>query len=671
MRNQWLLLLVCGCASTGVERPKAPKSPAKKKITKLRFAPTVIVAHVPKEKGPGERPDPLKGLDATALYERARVAAAAGRWEEALTAWNRILAVYPDALERSFALFGSADALQNLGRCLEALPRLAEFMAGINPQEDPEDYVDALFRKGVCTAEKRDYGAVEEIFRELLEDFVMPTEMTIAAHISLGVSLFMQGQLAAAESQLNAGLSLYRARQASEFLEVQYYLGQAHFYLGESDRSRFRQVDLARTETAEEMADRLDDKCNHLLAAQKHYVQGIYARHRGWATASAHQVGTMYDDLYQHIQGIPMPADLTPIQQELYREELTKKTVILLKKAMRTWSAGLDFATRTGTDNQWVRKTRERLKTIKETYLSDFLRPKQEEEALQAQVLAEKEGRILEGLGLPRVQPGPSGLAWVTHESGKFQMGRNYGPAVERPMRTVEVRGFQISRTEVTVAQYKACVLDGLCSEPDSGYACNWKRKSGDQLPVNCVDWYQAVAFAKWAGGRLPTEAEWEFAARSSGQDALYPWGGEVPHCQRAVVNELGPGCGEGKSAPVCSREDGRTQYRVCDFIGNLSEWVQDPWHGNYQNAPTDGTVWAAGSPVERVVRGGSYKDPGAAITATSRLPLLRRDRLPELGFRVARDLPEVEMEDVPVDEAEAQEATRDTSVTPPSRVTN
>ena len=67
----------------------------------------------------------------------------------------------------------------------------------------------------------------------------------------------------------------------------------------------------------------------------------------------------------------------------------------------------------------------------------------------------------------------------------------------------------------------------------------------------------------------------------------------------------------------------------------------------------------------------GPTKILGAAITATSRLPLLRRDRLPELGFRVARDLPEVEMEDVPVDEAEAQEATRDTSVTPPSRVTN
>ena len=119
-------------------------------------------------------------------------------------------------------------------------------------------------------------------------------------------------------------------------------------------------------------------------------------------------------------------------------------------------------------------------------------------------------------------------------------------------------------------------------------------------------------------------------------------------------MNELGPGCGEGKSAPVCSRESGRTEYRVCDLIGNLSEWVQDPWHGNYQSAPNDSRVWSSGSPVERVVRGGSYKDPGTAITATSRLPLLRRDRLPELGFRIARDLPKVEMEDVPSSEGEA-----------------
>lgn len=651
MSRLLLILVFAGCATTS---PKTPEKERRQRVTKLTFAPTNIVVHREEPKQAGQKPDPLKGLDAQALYKKANLAAAGARWEEALRAWNRILAKYPDSMERSFALFGSAEALQQLGRCLEALPRLAEYIAELNPEEEPEDYVDALFRKGVCMADKRDYGEVEEIFRELLQDFVMPTEMTIASQVSLGVALFMMGQLEAAEQQLQAGISLHRAKQSTEFLEVRYYMGQAQFYLGEADRARFRRVDLGRTDTAEEMADRLDEKCNHLLAAQRHYVQGIYARHRGWATASAHQVGSMYDDLYKHIQSIAMPQDLTPLQQEVYREELTKKTVILLKKAMRTWNAGLNFATRTGTDNQWVRKTRARLKRIKETYLSDYLRPRQAEEELQAQVLAEKEGKIIPGLGLPRVQPGPAGLLWVTHEGGEFQMGKNHGPAVGRPMHTVMVRSFQISRTEITVEQYRACVDDGLCTEPDQGYGCNWGRKQTAKLPINCVDWHQAAAFAKWAGGFLPSEAQWEFAARSSGRNQDFPWGAEVPHCQLAVVNDLGPACGQGLSAPVCSIDRGRSEYRVCDLIGNLAEWVQDTWHGNYQQAPPIGRAWEeGGSPVKRVIRGGSYKDPGPSTSATTRQPMIRGDRLPELGFRIARDLPKVERIEEPEDSAE------------------
>ena len=82
-----------------------------------------------------------------------------------------------------------------------------------------------------------------------------------------------------------------------------------------------------------------------------------------------------------------------------------------------------------------------------------------------------------------------------------------------------------MAKSEVTVAQYKVCVDEGVCSAPATGRYCNWGKSGREQHPVNCVDWNQARTFSKWAGGDLPTEAQWEFAARSRGQNITYLWG--------------------------------------------------------------------------------------------------------------------------------------------------
>ncbi|MBI5244538.1 MAG: SUMF1/EgtB/PvdO family nonheme iron enzyme [Elusimicrobia bacterium] len=93
-----------------------------------------------------------------------------------------------------------------------------------------------------------------------------------------------------------------------------------------------------------------------------------------------------------------------------------------------------------------------------------------------------------------------------------------------------------MAKTEVTVAQYKACVDTGACAAPDTGGSCNWGVSGRESHPVNCVDWNQAKAFSEWADGRLPSEAEWEYAARSAGKDRKYPWGDEQATCARAVT---------------------------------------------------------------------------------------------------------------------------------------
>ena len=98
-------------------------------------------------------PDPLGGLSAAALYELATRAQEEARWTKALSIWDRLLAEHPSAVQRVFALLGSATSLQQLGRCGEALPRFEEAVDMLDPEEDAEDYVDARFAMGSCYAE--------------------------------------------------------------------------------------------------------------------------------------------------------------------------------------------------------------------------------------------------------------------------------------------------------------------------------------------------------------------------------------------------------------------------------------------------------------------------------------------------------------------------------------
>ena len=245
-------------------------------------------------------------------------------------------------------------------------------------------------------------------------------------------------------------------------------------------------------------------------------------------------------------------------------------------------------------------------------------------------------------LGTREPATGPAGLQtaelqWVTISGGTFQMGSTAGDYDEQPLRSVKVASFALSKTEVTVGQYRACVEAGACPAPDTGGFCNWSQSGRDEHPINCVDWGQASAFAKWAGGRLPSEAEWEYAARSGGKAQTYPWGSAKADCSRAVMDDgSGNGCGRGDATwPVCSKPAGNTAQGLCDMAGNVWEWVED-WYGPYGKAPSDGsarTQTAQG----RVIRGGSWFDVASDLRAAYRLRRVPGYRLGYLGFRVAR----------------------------------
>ncbi len=236
-------------------------------------------------------------------------------------------------------------------------------------------------------------------------------------------------------------------------------------------------------------------------------------------------------------------------------------------------------------------------------------------------------------------QLGGSGLEWVRIEGGSFDMGSDDGFSNERPVHRVTVPTFEITKTQVTVDQYRACVDAGFCTAPDEDYYCNWGQSDRGKHPINCVDWHQAQAYAKWAGGRLPTEAEWEYAARSGGRDWKYPWGDEEATCERAVMYDgSNNGCGRNSTWPVCSKPRGNTTQGLCDMTGNVWEWVQDWYHDSYNGAPTDGSAWEKPTGSYRVYRGGSWYYFARYVRAAVRHYYSPGYRGYYLGFRLARN---------------------------------
>ena len=212
-------------------------------------------------------------------------------------------------------------------------------------------------------------------------------------------------------------------------------------------------------------------------------------------------------------------------------------------------------------------------------------------------------------------EPSPTGKGGPMCDvpAGAFMMGCNNAVDTEcrgdeSPYHPVSVPAFRIDRFEVTVGDYKACVAASACTALPAGalYNCNVAGK--DNHPMNGPSWGQAKAYCHWAGKRLPTEAEWEKAAR--GLDGRkYPWGNGSLDCDHVVSQEAG--CAITGTEPVGSKPLGASPYGAEDMLGNVMEWVEDGYHGSYTGAPSDGSAWADPGDIQKIVRGGAW-DPAS-----------------------------------------------------------
>jgi formylglycine-generating enzyme required for sulfatase activity len=262
------------------------------------------------------------------------------------------------------------------------------------------------------------------------------------------------------------------------------------------------------------------------------------------------------------------------------------------------------------------------------------------------------------GIGAESIAP-VDGAVLVYVPAGEFVMGSDpdsdpFFWGAESPQHPIYLDAFWIYKTEVTNGMYGACVTTGACTLPQTKTSIQREAYFGearyDPYPVIQLQWKQALAYCQWAGGSLPSEAQWEKAARGPQDARLFPWGNSTPNQHQANFCDLNcPNSGESDptvndgyadTAPVGSYPDGASLYGALDMSGNVWEWVAD-WHSveYYGAAPYENPL----GPVEgtrKGIRGGSWYNGADGVRVVTRASQKPEEHFNSVGFRCVFNLP-------------------------------
>jgi formylglycine-generating enzyme required for sulfatase activity len=259
---------------------------------------------------------------------------------------------------------------------------------------------------------------------------------------------------------------------------------------------------------------------------------------------------------------------------------------------------------------------------------------------------------------IPSYKINVDGAELIFVPSGEFTMGMdpdldpNQFWGAEAPSHKVYLNSYYIYRTEVTNAMYQACVAAKACPRPEANNSRTrenyFENPEYSNHPVILVSWIGALSYCQWADARLPTEAEWEKAAR--GEDGRYfPWGNDpltgslANFCDEtcpASEKEFELGDGYQDTAPVGSYPAGASPYGALDMAGNVWEWASDFFDPDYYRSSPSENPLGPGSGSRRVIRGGSWFNPASGIRTVARASEKPDMALDTIGFRCVVDTP-------------------------------
>jgi formylglycine-generating enzyme required for sulfatase activity len=257
------------------------------------------------------------------------------------------------------------------------------------------------------------------------------------------------------------------------------------------------------------------------------------------------------------------------------------------------------------------------------------------------------EASVAEESAPPLVAPTAGIPSMIAIAAGEFWQGcdpaHNGGYACnddELPLRRVYIPAYAIDRTEVTNAAYAACVDAGACEAPHSSGSNRQTSYFRNPLyanhPVLFVSWEQADTYCRWAGKRLPTEAEWEKAARGPGEPQPFPWGSGGPGCERLNYWDDPSRPCVGDAARVGEYAANISPYGARDMAGNAQEWVSDWYDANYYGRAPRTSPAGPPSGNAKVVRGGSWRSESFYVRVSSRQRQPASSATDSVGFRCA-----------------------------------
>jgi tetratricopeptide (TPR) repeat protein len=315
--------------------------------------------------------DPELGIDAydpKILMEKGAEAFNRGAYQLASRFFARFVRDYPSNPRLPSALYNLGLSLENAGDLEGAR---ANYTRVVGEFSSGPEAMDSRFRLGAVLAELGRHRESLEVFEALAAERGLSDTDRLEARVGAGMAMFNMGGLDDAEMALIKAMGAYRSISQREFIENNFSMAEAQYYLGEINRARMEEI---RLEFPQEKLEKdLEKKAGHLLEAQNQYIRAIRIGNLQWAAASGYRVGVMYETFHLHMVEAPVPPELDEQQASVYREELRKKVSVLLSKAINVYERTLDMAQRVGLSSKWVDESAERLEKLRQIYVRENL----------------------------------------------------------------------------------------------------------------------------------------------------------------------------------------------------------------------------------------------------------------------------------------------------------